>query len=413
MKDEVKKGMLLVTHGFPFGDSERGFLNTEFTELADNFSMYVLALGGGKDIKYPIVDIGHKNIKQYDHWEKNFFLKISGLFRRDVWKDIKLARDDRGGLLFLRRARNIISCSSTAELIQKEMEKILRKNKIDIIYTYWGTAEVVAALRLKEKHKNIKVITRFHGYDLYSERLNTNWQPFQQSKADCCDGIFFVCEAGKEYFIRKWGAAKTNKVSYLGTPHMHRIDACMSDEMILVSCSNLIELKRVELIIQAIGSLPDDIKIYWHHIGDGTEGIKLRKIAEQAFSSKTNIKWKFWGQIPNEKIEKIYHDIAPDLFITTSSSEGLPVSVQEAFAMGIPAIGTVVGGMSELIIDGKTGFLLNSDPDIKNIAGAIEKFYHMPRVEKQKMGNMARQLWSKKFDAEKNARDFVGMVKDI
>lgn len=353
------------------------------------------------------------NIKQYDRWEKDFFLKISGLFRKDVWKDIKLARDDCGGPLFLRRMRKIISCSSTAELIQREMEKILRKNKIDIIYTYWGTAEVVAALRIKEKYKNIKVITRFHGYDLYSERLNINWQPFQQYKADCCDRIFFVCEAGKEYFIRKWGAAKTSKVSYLGTPHMQRIDACMSDEMVLVSCSNLIELKRVELIIQAIGSLPDNIKIYWHHIGDGTEGRKLRKMSEQVFSSKINIKWKFWGRIPNAKIEKIYHDINPDLFITTSSSEGLPVSVQEAFAMGIPAIGTEVGGMSELIIDGKTGFLLKSNPDIKDIVAVIEKFYHMPKLKKQKMGNMARQLWDEKFDAEKNARDFVEMVKDV
>lgn len=51
MKDEVKKGMLLVTQGFPFGDSERGFLNTEFAELADDFSMYVLALGGGAKYK--------------------------------------------------------------------------------------------------------------------------------------------------------------------------------------------------------------------------------------------------------------------------------------------------------------------------------------------------------------------------
>lgn len=409
----MKKKMLLVTHGFPFGESERGFISTEFERLADHFDIDILACETHEEIKYPIPSSKNINMERFVYSKKKPSKIILQIFRKDVREDIKRASKSSLTKLSLYRAKKILSYSFRVGLIQKEVEKIIQKDKIDLIYTYWGTEELVAALRLKEKYKNIKVITRFHGYDLYTERSEVGWQPFQQYKADHCDRIFFVSNAGKKYFTEKWGGGDKNHVAYLGTPSMHKNVRFGSEEIVLVSCSNLIKLKRVGLIIQAIASLPENIRITWNHIGDGPEKDKLYKLAENILSPKENIKWKFWGYIPNKDIEKIYQKIGPQLFITVSSSEGLPVSVQEAFAMGIPAIGTDVGGMRELIIDNKTGFLLQSDPTVEEIVKAINKFYHMLEWEKEEMSDMAFQIWDESFDAKKKAKDFVKTIENL
>jgi glycosyltransferase involved in cell wall biosynthesis len=56
------------------------------------------------------------------------------------------------------------------------------------------------------------------------------------------------------------------------------------------------------------------------------------------------------------------HDVprllaAADAFLLTSVSEGIPVTVLEAMAAGVPVVATRVGGLPELVTDGKTGFL--------------------------------------------------------
>ena len=81
--------------------------------------------------------------------------------------------------------------------------------------------------------------------------------------------------------------------------------------------------------------------------------------------------------------------------------------------MGIPAIGTDVGGMRELIIDNKTGFLLQSDPTVEEIVKAINKFYHMLEWEKEEMSDMAFQIWDESFDAKKKAKDFVKTIENL
>src|SRR5437899_5125386 len=55
----------------------------------------------------------------------------------------------------------------------------------------------------------------------------------------------------------------------------------------------------------------------------------------------------------------------------TSTSEGMPVSLMEAAACGVPAVATAVGGIPELIEDGVTGFLIATG-DAGRLARALE-----------------------------------------
>ena len=124
--------------------------------------------------------------------------------------------------------------------------------------------------------------------------------------------------------------------------------------------------------------------------------------------------WKFHGRVPNHLLAEHYRAIDPDLFLTASSTEGgAPVSIQEVFSLGVPAIGTAAGGIPELIEHGLTGLLLPENTTAEQLTKAIDTYYNSTSAEKAAMSAAARELWERCFDAEKNAKTFVENLQSL
>lgn len=408
------KKLLLITQGFPFGESERSFLTTEFEELMRAFEVSILAYGLEDKLLYPLPET--VRVFRYEIEAMQPARLAIQIFKPGVWQDIKMQVCVGIGKQTALRAGKILAYSLRAEQLKCQLQQIVEAEKIDLIYTYWCTQATVAALRLKEKFPKLKVVTRFHGVDLYLERTQIGWQLLRGFIEKKSDKLIFACEAGKNYFAKYWGENTEEKyvVAYLGSRAMPQVIPADTNELVLVSCSNLVPLKRVELIIEALALLPEEMKISWNHLGDGPERERLEKLAKEKLGKKGNIHWKFWGKIPNREIEQPYLKLKPNLFITTSSTEGgAPISIVEAFAMGIPAIGTAVGGIPELVKDGITGFVLPVDTSPAEIAHAISRFTLLLWEKRKTIGLNAFDLWQQKFDANKNARKFVETLQHI
>jgi len=98
-------------------------------------------------------------------------------------------------------------------------------------------------------------------------------------------------------------------------------------------------------------------------VGDGSERQRLENLAV-----KLNIasQIKFWGQ----QLDVAPYFSAADAFIMSSKSEGLPISLLQAFSLGLPAIVTNVGGMAEVVQLAQAGIIVSIE-DPAGMAAAI------------------------------------------
>lgn len=413
----MKKRLLLVTEGFPYGETERSFLGEEVRHLADAFDLTVLALDNGKELIYPVEGIRRVARYRIPPFRSSISLHmLADVFRISTLQEVFRCAKKNGFSGIPTIFKEIVYFRFKAWAAKGAIRRLVEEEKIDVAYTYWCNGAALAAVELKRFFPHLKVITRFHGADLYEERMPINWQPFRKEIAAGADGLCFACTNARDYFTRNWGAECTEKMHlhYLGSTDRGALERRKDSPLQIVSCSNLIPLKQVERIIEGLALLPENVEVAWDLFGDGTERAKLESLAEEKLRDRSNVTWKFHGFVPNQYLGEAYRRLAPALFITTSSTEGgAPVSIQEAFSMGIPAIGTPVGGIPDLIVDGKTGFLLPEQVRPQDVADAVMRFYGLRAEEKAEMFAAARQRWAEQFDAVKNAVRFTEYLLEM
>jgi glycosyltransferase involved in cell wall biosynthesis len=126
------------------------------------------------------------------------------------------------------------------------------------------------------------------------------------------------------------------------------------------------------------------LPLYLFIIGDGQENKKIQKqidnmrLADNVFMC---------GHIDNaEAILKAF-----DIFILPSISEGLPYVLQEAGFGGLPTIASNVGGIPEIIEDGKTGLIIKPE-SVSDITHSILKLVYEPHIRKELGLNLHKKI---------------------
>lgn len=395
------KKLLLITKGYPLDATEKPFLETEYKYLNQYFELFVLAIS-----EKQLVNKKYTNIYKYQPSGLNKAKAIIHQFSsRQLVNEIRKIVFSTNKFK-LKAIRHTVGFSIKAFELREIIDRIVVENNIDVIYTYWCQPETLTSLLVKEK-RHIKVITRFHGFDLYLDRTECDWQPFQSVVANQCDRLIFACKYAMEYYLSYHAIANERSyVSYLGTEKRKKVKKNELEVFTVISCSSIIPLKRVEVIAKSILLASRQIKIRWIHIG----GPKI----EYDFLDRENVTYLITGEISHNQVIETYYKYTPDIFITTSSSEGgTPVSIQEAFSMGVPAIGTSIGGIPDIIHSKINGYLVGVNDSAEQIAQVIIEYYKLTTKEKKEYRLNSYMTWKNKFDATENAKHLCEMLDKI
>lgn len=399
-----KKSLFLFTAEFPFGKSET-FLETEIHYLADAFHQVTVVPSehiGGEPRNLPEnVSIENPDFKSFKLRKSDSFKGLfHSYFLKEMVRMIIIYR------LFPspKRIKTALVSLFRGKQIASWLTQRIKNDSNTVLYSYWCNDAAIGLSLYKRKHPAIKTVARTHGWDLYFEASQIRYLPYRKLITDKLDMVCPVSEVGVRYVSEKWKCKnKANiQLARLGV-EAQQPQATLPEVFTIVSCSNLIPLKRVHLIIEAL-SLINDFPIRWIHFGDGPLWKELNDLAERILPS--NITWKFMGRIPNQELLQWYRENPVSVFINISETEGVPVSIMEAMSFGIPVIATDVGGTKE-IVSGQCGALLSADLNVEFLKNAIQQIIDYSETEFNSLRKSAYSNWLNKCSAHQNYTKFA------
>ena len=148
--------------------------------------------------------------------------------------------------------------------------------------------------------------------------------------------------------------------------------------------------------------------LIWHVIGEGPD---MDLIIEKNKILPSNITVVYHGRKSRDEVLEFYKENHINLFVSLSSSEGLPVSMIEAISFGIPIMSTDVGGCDE-ICNEQTGFLIPLNFDNLKVADLIKEFKESSQNTANFRSN-CRKYWEENFKANKNYNDFSERIINL
>lgn len=162
-----------------------------------------------------------------------------------------------------------------------------------------------------------------------------------------------------------------------------------------------VEQKKGFPDLMAAAEILKSRKVNFNCIICGDGDIKYWK--DQCAAKNLSNEFDFKGWVTNS----LKHDLLceSDIFVLPSYNEGMPMSVLEAMAYGIPVIATTVGGIPEIINNGVNGFLIHIG-DIIALADKLEILLLNKDFAKQ-IGQAGRQTVQQKFDLNKSIEKLI------
>lgn len=340
-------------------------------------------------------------------------------FRKGAWRSLSKLRVLLSYWLIMR-----------ASLANREvMEHIIaRADQGYLFYFYWGDKSVLILPFLKsfmaaQGRRVPLAVMRLHGSDAIEEAKGI--LPFREQIYGAVDYAVPVSGMIESYIKCRYAVQPRNICTFrLGSPEGGRTlswERGPAGELHIVSCSNVVPLKRVEYIADAVALLAErlhneggigDVKsLCWTHIGDGPQRVALEqhiksRIAAAGFPANL-CRVEFKGAMPHREVLEYYRKNHIDLFIHASRSEGGPVVIMEAASFAIPVISTKVGAVDEMIPQ-EWIIPIEATPDIL-VDKAVE-YLLLPDGKRLALKEQNRRVWEERWNAERNFAAFADFL---
>jgi len=245
------------------------------------------------------------------------------------------------------------------------MVDVIRNNHLDLLHVHYAIPHAAAAYMakkiLEQENIRIPVITTLHGTDITLVGKDKTYAPVVTFSINQSDAITAVSDNLREETFANFKIEKEIEVihNFVDIKRFSKkpIDAfrkviAPNGERIILHASNFRKIKRITDVIHIYANIRKEIPAKLLLVGDGPE----RPMAEE-LSRELEIcdDVRFVGK--QQDMEEIY--VIADLFLLPSEYESFGLAALEAMAGGAPVVSSNAGGLPEIIIPGKNGYMSN------------------------------------------------------
>jgi glycosyltransferase involved in cell wall biosynthesis len=295
-----------------------------------------------------------------------------------------------------------------------ELTQYFSSHSFDLVHTHSSKAGIIG--RIAARNAGVtKIVHTIHGlaFDEYQSSLrNFIYRSTEQIASRHCDAIISVCETMKQIALKEGLGEQTPIRTIYSAFHLEpflKVQPRSPDgRLVLGMIARMFPLKGHEdlmLLAHRIFSQWADVDLYL--VGEGPLNAKWQRWI------KSHPQWEnrivFAGRVAPEKIPE--HLSRMDALIHLSWREGLPRTVAQGLAAGRPACVYNIGGVSEIITDNETGFLITPG-DLDGMTRAIHEIRN-DRKTALKMGENGRKKVTSLFSFEKMGQEIVQLYQEL
>ncbi|MCQ6266005.1 N-acetyl-alpha-D-glucosaminyl L-malate synthase BshA [Fictibacillus sp. WQ 8-8] len=257
--------------------------------------------------------------------------------------------------------------------LASKMAEVAKREKLDIIHAHYAIPHAICAFLAKQMAgEQLKIVTTLHGTDITVLGYDPSLKEMIKFGIENSDAVTAVSNSLKDDTYKLLGVKNEIQPIYnfvdereyfkQEATHLKKGYGIKPEEKVIIHISNFRSVKRVPDVIMAFHKIVSTIPAKLLLIGNGPEFTVACKMVQELDIEDHVL---FLGK--QENVAELFS--ISDLKLLLSEKESFGLVLLEAMACGVPVVGTNIGGIPEVILDGETGYICELG-DIDGIAAA-------------------------------------------
>lgn len=257
--------------------------------------------------------------------------------------------------------------------LASKMVDVVKHEKLELLHVHYAIPHASAAFLAKqilaEEGIHIPVITTLHGTDITLVGKDASYEPVVTFSINKSDGVTAVSADLAKDTLNHFRITRDIEVipNFIDLERFKKqkkehfkLAICPNGEKLIAHTSNFRKVKRIEDVLGMFSLVRKETPAKLLLVGDGPERQKMENLCRE-YDMCNDV--RFLGKL--DAVEELLS--VCDLFVMPSEKESFGLAALEAMACEVPVISSNTGGLPELNIQGKTGFLSNVG-DIEDMA---------------------------------------------
>ncbi|MBS4173254.1 N-acetyl-alpha-D-glucosaminyl L-malate synthase BshA [Bacillus sp. FJAT-49736] len=255
--------------------------------------------------------------------------------------------------------------------LASKMAEVAKREKLNILHVHYAIPHAICAILAKQMaNTDLKIVTTLHGTDITVLGYDPSLTDAIRFGIEQSDFVTAVSKALVQQTHDLIQPAKDIQTVYnfidervykkVDAHHLRSEYGILPDEKVIIHVSNFRAVKRVQDVVRAFAKISESVSAKLLLVGDGPEMTPVCKLVNDL---KLQDRVLLLGR--QDSLEELYS--ISDLKLLLSQKESFGLVALEAMACGVPCIGTNIGGIPEVIQDGKNGYICEVG-DIEAIA---------------------------------------------